>query len=302
MTAADIRKMLAYLPPEDRAVGDAITSRVSVHQYARHYANLKFGHYFVRGLLREKKAFPLWLKSDDHKWLYRYYLFERGATDETVESAVMLALPEMTGTRQVIEALILSYDSSFAEIASKTGWSERVISAYEKLFFNIRDRLQDHLFLAQVAYPHTRIVETYPDYISNEDIGRLLRRIGHNNGIDHVLHFAGVKSELVSLLSSHDTPHKLEGTIMANGYLLARNGWLNDAKAEVIRSSRMFLAAAKQGGEKSEEQDPFLSASQSLMGELTRVKRTEALNAMTVRAGLYERQNATYVPEDVVDV
>ena len=103
------------------------------------------------------------------------------------------------------------------------------------------------------------LVEMFDDYLRNEDLGNLLIRTGYNNGAEHVLHFAGFRSGLVHSLANGNTmPNQLEALFMANGYLLARNGWFNQrSHAAGLNNARNLLQAAKQGGIEDQKPSPF---------------------------------------------
>ena len=56
---------------------------------------------------------------------------------------------------------------------------------------------------------------------------------------------------------------------MANGYLLARNGWLNQrANAVGLHNARNILQAAKQGGVEEQKPSPFAGVSDVLGREI----------------------------------
>jgi hypothetical protein len=126
------------------------------------------------------------------------------------------------------------------------------------------------MFIKNVVYPDGRMVEMFDDYLKNEDLGRILLRTGYNNGAEHVLHFAGFKSGLLNTLASGNTmPAQLEALFMANGYLLARNGWLNQrADAVGLYNARSIMQAAKQGGVEETKPSPFTGVADIISNEL----------------------------------
>lgn len=288
MQASTINKMVADMKPPTPVKAPLSRRAAEVRRYAKFYSKLDFGHFYVTGILDTDSPFPTWLPDEDYEWLRRFYEFELGADDDAMLSILQLRTGDMEMPRAVIEAMLLDQHAGLGEVAEATGWDEEVLEGYEKLFFNVRDRFTDHLFIAKVAYPGSRVQETYANYMEEEDIACLLKRAGHNNGIADVAYMAGLKSSLVYQLSNSEAPIKLEQTIMANGFILARNGWLHDGNSESVRSARMLLAAAKQNGDGDSETDPFLSASDALAGELTKVKKTEAKQALTYQRKIQE--------------
>jgi hypothetical protein len=203
----------------------------------------------------------------------------------------------MSRDNEAIRALLVSEDIDYKYISRRTSLSEDTIKAYERLFFNIVDRKQDHMFIKNVVYPDGRMVEMFDDYLKNEDLGKILLRTGYNNGAEHVLHFAGFKSGLVhSLANGNDMPSQLEALFMANGYLLARNGWLNQrANAVGLHNARNILQAAKQGGVEEPKSSPFTGVADILSAEMLNNLQVDA----TVRL---KKAQDFYAGKNIVDV
>ena len=181
-----------------------------------------------------------------------------------------MASNQMQRSCEAINALLISSDVDCKYIADRTSIHVDTIKAYEKLFFNIVDRQNDYMFIKNVVYPDGRMVEMFDDYLKNEDLGRILLRTGYNNGAEHVLHFAGFKSGLLNTLASGNSmPAQLEALFMANGYLLARNGWLNQrADAVGLYNARSIMQAAKQGGVEETKPSPFTGVADIISNEL----------------------------------
>jgi len=269
-----------------------------IDAFATNYTNLKFAADSVDAILSRRGEFPLWLKEEDHEWMMRYWMLQCGAQDDIVFKACTLRHKKMKVPREIIEAMLMDVNSTLEDISMLTGWGVPILDAYEHLFFNVRDRMADRLFLANVVYPGYKIEETFKGYLETTDFSRILMRAGYNNGIQDVAELAGIKSDMMHKLSSGDAPFKLEDTIMATGYIYARNGWLHSDKSELMRSSRMLLTAAKAGGVEDKETDPFQSLSQAMLGEIRRAKGGEAREAVKVQTELYDELLPTVTVSD----
>jgi len=300
MTGHMIQRMLEYLPaePSERS-GNSVSFRQSeLERFAKHYGNVAFGHYFVRRLLETRTKFPTWLDTEDHYWLHRLYRYELGDPDEVIQSVLMLRMAAMERVRRLIEAMIVSPEATPERISRYTGWPETVISAYEKIFFNMWDRKRDHIYVATVVYPESRLKESDEDYRDISSPDELLMRVGYNTNLEYLAYMAGMPSSLVSELSSDSATQKLEAVIMANGFVMAKTGYLNDPKCHALRHAKTIMAAAKHGGEGSQESDPFASAGQSLLGEIRRYKSAEARQAIEFQKEIHDDCQPALVVND----
>ena len=172
------------------------------------------------------------------------------------------------------------------------GISKEVFEAYEQLFFNIRDRKNEALFIANLVYPDTRYVELSDNYLKEEDKGKLLIRSAYNNGLGDAAYFMGLKTLdniTISGLNSVDAASQLEAAIMVNGLFLARNGALNSRNSGVAQA-RNILIAAKQGGQDTMNQDgegigSLGEIAMQALKDMTRdelAERTEAIAQATI--------------------
>lgn len=286
MNARTIRLLLDYLPdiPDTFPVNhyqDSIETdfdRADVDKFVRSYADLAIGWKSAKQLASIDYPFPCFIEGNDD-WLFKAYLYCLNPSkykSESVANALALASSRMKSTREVINSMLVQDKYSYSDIEYDTSIPKDTIAAYEKLFFNVVDRHLDHMFLRNVVYPEGRFVEMYDDYLENEELGKVLLRVGYNNGRSDVLHFAGFKSGLLGSLQNADMPQKLESIIMANGYILARNGWANQREhATGLTSARNLIAAAKHGGEQAQQTSSFTPYGESLVAELIRVKGEE---------------------------
>jgi hypothetical protein len=307
MTQSEIYTLLDLLPAGISLTGELVDKAppTSFHQhkqkmlrYSAAYANLQFGWHYVQRLLDEGLEFTRTMR--DHggpAMVAAYNYFARNTNDQNVMEAWMLAAaPERKAERHIVEAALCSKDYTLEEAAEFTGLSKDSIAIYEKLFFNIVDRRRESLFIATVLYPNSRLVEMFEGYLSDPTtcFPQLLKRSGYVNSIKDVMYFAGHPdgNGLLASLASRETPERLEALIMANGYLLARNGWINQ-RSLGISQARGLMAAAKAGGEQRSASldSPFTSLGSSLSDELVTCKRAEAKESLALAKTVHELES-----------
>jgi hypothetical protein len=310
MNYRTISTLLEYLPEDEEFATSnffggstsSLTHGVLDQASARFivaYKDLSLGWKSAQLLANSDISFPCFLQGDD-LWVFKAYLYcidSKKFFNRSVAEARGLASNHMSRDNEAIKALLISDDIDYKYISRRTSLSEDTVKAYERLFFNIVDRKQDHMFIKNVVYPDGRMVEMFDDYLKNEDLGKILLRTGYNNGAEHVLHFAGFKSGLVhSLANRNDMPAQLEALFMANGYLLARNGWLNQrANAVGLHNARNILQAAKQGGVEEQKPSPFTGVADILSSEMLNNLQVDA----TVRL---QKTQDFYAEKNIVDV
>jgi len=256
-------------------------------RYAKYYKDLAFAWHFAEAMVEYDLSIPAALTGDDYHLLLAFQM----QTDplfkhEAVEHAYSIHTDRDAYDRNLIEAALLSTNSTIEEASSYVGIPVETIEAYEKLFFNALDRKADAYIIAQHLYPNSRIETFQDDHLMAVDQGLLMKRAGYHNGIEDVIYFAGFQeSTLLNLAGSSNTAAKLEGMLMANGYILARNGWANQ-RGVGISQAKALIAAAKQGGEATASGDTLPGMSELLMGELKTVKTAEALEQLEYRRNL----------------
>ena len=242
------------------------------------YRDLSFGYHFVRALVKDNIDLPPDVSEQE---IIDFYWFEKtGEPSDALIQSLSISHPSSHFLENSLQAMLLT-GAPFSEISRVTGISTDVIKTYERLFFNVYDRREESLFIANVVYPEHRLVETMEGYIKEADAGSVLKRSAYNNGLDDVAYFIGLKVESIegSLAggNAQEMANRLESSIMANGYYLARNGFLNQRSSSGVASAKSLLVAAKQGGDDGGEQDSYgaTSIGDSLVEELQRVKGAE---------------------------
>lgn len=278
MNATRIKQLAWYMPENPRVLagdtpavetqGLTMPDGMCIAHYLHCYRNLRFGWDFCSALVRNNQIMPGIIDGDD-MILWRAYQFMQGVPDAVVAGALALTAPTMENTANQMHALLIHPSMSFEEVARKMNMPVETVVCYEKLFFNVVDRRADAKFIAQVVYPRTRLIEMFENYMHNESLSNLLLRAGYNNGPEDVAYFAGLSDSPFSGLSSTEAAGKLESAIMANGFMMARSGFINQAQNAIgIMHSRQVLQAAKAGGEQTATTSNFQTIGSSIMEQI----------------------------------
>ena len=284
MDAARIQYLSQFIPDDSdyfrfslNPGRDTSRHQKQIERFLVAYKDLAFGFHFVRSLIKAGKDLP---PDVGERELSEFYWFETlGTPNQHLVQALSIHHPSSQFLENSLQAMLLT-TAGLPEISKTSGIPEPVLKIYEQLFFNVRDRREEGLFIANVVYPEHRLVETMEGYIRDIDSGSFLKRSAYNNGLDDVAYFIGLNVDSVSAALSDNAQQmasRLESSIMANGYYLARNGFLNQRSAQGLASARSLLVAAKQGGEDTADLDTFgaTSLGDSLVNELQQVKGGE---------------------------
>lgn len=257
MTFERIKELIKLLPNNSSYFSDILsyTPQVNaVNKFLCAYKDLAFGYHIIKALIKDHIQLP---PDIDEDILYSTYMFEKyNEEDWDIIQAISFTHPSNKTMEDAIKAAIIS-DTSFEDLEKIYGISKRALYAYEQLFFNIRDRKKEALFIANLVYPDTRFVELNDNYLKEEDRGRLLIRSAYNNGLADTSYFIGLKNmeNLISAgMTSVDAASQLESAIMVNGLFLARNGAMNTRNSG-ISQAKGILIAAKQGGQDTANTD-----------------------------------------------
>ena len=233
------------------------------------YIQTNYGWYIALQFANRGLPFPIMLHGRD-EWVHKAYLLRMDPWknyDQHVIEAYHLAqfVNGAPNLRQHLKAMLLSFRpetdaaAHLREVSLKTGVSVRTLDAFEILFFNVIDRRNDALYLAQEVYPDTRLVEFDENYLKNSTHEDLIKRVAYNHrNMDLTAYLSGLGDHtyLRKLAASDDREMELTRFLMGNGLLLAHTSLLNQRTIGMSRASTL-LAASRQAG--SEKEEPTLT-------------------------------------------
>lgn len=257
MTFEKIEELAEYIPSnssyfqfDDPSLPGAATSnREDVTKFVVCYEKLDFGWAFIKALIEKGRPLPAEALDDDV--LFRAYCYEKkvGKKDREMRHAVSLAYMAHSIRTDVINGMLVSNDADYEKIGHLTGISSEVIRLYEQLFYNVLDRRKESMWIASMVYPDGRAVDFVDGSVMGRHIRTLLKKSGFDNTLKEVAWMAGLRSDLLSSMDAAAAAASLEGLLMANGYYLARNGFLNQSRGTPgVDKARTLLTAAKQSG------------------------------------------------------
>ena len=250
-----LKELSNYIPFDSKyyiglngQVNSSNKRNILMNKFLWSYKDLAFGYHFVKLLIQTNTKLPAGVKETYLRDAYNYEKFGIiRPKDDSIVHAISLTIPCMRNEEVALQSFLLK-DISFKDISLIMGIPESVIRAYEQLFYNVRDRKKDAMYLASVIYPQSRLVELMDSYMKNESMQNLLIRGGYNGNIDDIKYIFGLRCD--SGLKE-TTPSQLaasfEASIMSNGAILANMG-LASQKAIANSKAENFLIAAKQGG------------------------------------------------------
>lgn len=285
MRAATIAKLAWYKPRSSASTGLSISVNDSglaeeqlqdILHYADCYKNLQFGWDIAQTLVQYNIPFPSFLEGDD-LYVWRAYNYITGNEDPVIAGALALTSEANKQTADTIKALLIAKDVTPTFVSHKTSIPAEVITAYEKLFFNVLDRKKDHAYIASIVYPKGRMVEAMENYLEETGIGDLMLRAGHNKGIDHVLYASGLGDNPFARADVAEGATMLDSMFMADGCLYAGLGWLHQRKnAMPITNARLSIQAGKMGKGEQQQHVGFLGIGETLRNEIITVGQYKA--------------------------
>ena len=197
MDQTRVRELIALLPP---GAAYPATPRRSPFQPARPSASERFalalhdpafGQNFVEAHLKTGR----WLPDTIYEWpLLQCFLARWLDVPEPLMMEVESFRTEARRhERDLLEALLLAKSVTLGDIAGHLHTSEELVAAYETIFWNVRDRLDERGYINTLLYPGG-VQESVRDTKPNATGDRLRQlRAGAHNDVDEVMALAGYK-------------------------------------------------------------------------------------------------------------
>jgi hypothetical protein len=212
-----------------------------------------------------------------------------GRPNAVLEEAYELTHPANQTTQNLLQALLICPELPLEKVSELMGLPLAVVQAYEGLFWNVRDRLDDRLYLSRLVYPASRFPEMSPESISV--IPQQLLQAAYEYGSNEVLYMAGLvrKRERAGIQNDYA---ELETAIVDNATTLSRHGALNRKGQPGLNHARSLLLAQKRAvvapNESKREDVGMTNIGQSAYKELQAVATDE------IRALLEDQRAAAH--------
>jgi hypothetical protein len=237
----------------------------SKERFLSKYKRTGFGWYIATKFANHGMPFPLLLLGRD-QWVFKAYLMKVDAVrdfNKHIVEAFHLAQVAHNSARlgTQLKAMLMSYDGTITaeqhlqSVAKRLGVPYNTVEAFEVLFFNVIDRFEDGMYLANEFYPQTRLVEVDENYLKNSSHDDLIKRIAYNHrNMDLTAYMLGLgdHSYLKKMAASDNREAELTRYLMGNGLMLSHANLLNQRSVGLSRVSTL-LAASRQGGNAADE-------------------------------------------------
>jgi hypothetical protein len=215
----------------------------------------RFGWNYIRSFYQLGQLLPI----DTHEdYLVRGFEYLDGNYDAAVEEAALMITPANRLKSYLMDIHLIDRTLSMEEIADRLGLSLDVVNVYEGLFFGVRDRLHEPLFLPNLLYPNSRRVEFRHDYMQREGIYHILLRLSYSQTLDVACQLAGFRVTAMKNTDAAVSAKQLEATIMSAANFAAQTGFLNDPRLPVVKHARSIITAAKASGQEQTSDDMTL--------------------------------------------
>lgn len=238
--------------------------------YAECHKNLQFGWDFAADAVTNAIDFPAILHGDDLV-VWRAYRFLQGDDDPVIAGALALNSDICANTKNQLKALLICDGGTHEFAASKLNISLDIVKAYEKLFFNIIDRKEDHAYIASIVFPQGRLTEAFENYIEEAGLDELMMRAGYSHGPSYVLYAAGLGPHPFKGKTADACGPIMDDIFMADGCLYARFGWTHQRhNAMPIQNARLSMQATKMGNNDASSQTNVIT-----LGDAARLSMVE---------------------------
>jgi len=250
------RKVEAQTEPFVRSGGGDIVELIDEYtdNYHHHlYHNPAFGWHVVECLSDSNGDFPIF-PLGKLTWLFRALLWkthpelygDHPSVVPVIDAWNIKSGEANRATRAVLNAALIAEDATIEAVAAALNLPVNTVEAYEVLFFNVIGRKENPMYLRNIAYPETRLVETLEHYLEETDPDTLLLRIGYNQGLQQVLLAAGLLDNPAAGMTEAEAAVQFKDEMLATSIKLVAAGFLNyEKKHPAIKRAMEFIKASK---------------------------------------------------------
>lgn len=257
MNTADIIRYCQLLPPFARRfdvcaeeVGSGSNHQARLVRTHNALSDPRFGWLYVKTLVECNTAPPLGIANT---WLLRAYMFEKGrGRDPILEKVILMGTTPKIHFQYAIQALLIHKDFSFTKIAKRLGLDVAVVEAYEQLFFNVRDRMDDQAYMQNIIWPDGRYVEQNPNYQQENSFRQRLLQTSYEHGPDKALAAGGFTQHWGPLTGGAAALQETLRITLAGANISLWGSTGGNSNARPVRSSLGILTAQAQSGAPSE--------------------------------------------------
>lgn len=259
MQVERIETLVGMMPARNayanRIGGDAFQTPAEVSLYANALADPMFGWCFTKAFLDAKKPLPETVTESPLLRAYCYYAYSN--RDPDVRRAFQLRTQAEKIRRTMLHCMLLIEKYDLKHISGELQLDLDVVRIYEMLFWNVRDRLQDKMFVNSLVYPETTQVLWVKQYHLNEDPLNLALRAAVTHGMETVKAFLGMTNQ-TDEFDAEGYAKAFEAQVVSTASHSARMGLLHQSDVPSISSGRSMVQSSKLGGDVAKDDDSRL--------------------------------------------
>jgi hypothetical protein len=236
MNRSYVRFLVEFLPEDSCYFVRNGVGRDRPSQHALALNDPKFGWNWSKSLFEDGLEIP-WVIG--HQPLLDASSYLRGAYIESMDQVLTLAGPLSTTMRNLLRGLLICRDATLVGIADWMRLPLEVVTLYEQLFFNVRDRLDDPGYIAQLLHPDGFRLNRDAD---DEDL--LLLRTGFRHGAREVARLVGFQANGGGP-SLDQLRVDFERDVLRAGAARARRGGDQDLDSPAAAAAMKLIVAEK---------------------------------------------------------
>ncbi len=270
MIAERVKQLIQMLPPDsiyakaDRGEAPAdFRAARDVAAKASAMTDPKFGWAFVSAWLEAEQELPEAITEPEYCRAFCYFGYDN--KDEDACDAFRLQTRAELWRRVMVQCMLLLKEYSYERIAKETNLPEAAIRIYAEMFFNVRDRLDDAIYIAQILYPSSTQITWAEEYHLMERPDLLAMRAAHRHGIDVAKRFLGIKVRDTTP-DAAVSAKALEARLMDEALHMAQMGFVHQPNIQAINAGRMLIQSSKLGGEQQKSSDDTVGLGRIGMG------------------------------------
>lgn len=228
------------------------TTDDEVTLFANGMSDPMFGWAFVKSFLDAQEPLPLEVSESTLLRTFAYHQYSN--RDPHVRQAFQLRKHVEKQRRTMLHCMLLIPKLSLEHIAGELLMDQDVVEIYETLFWNVRDRMNDPIYINSIVYPETTQILWASQYHINEDYLNMAIRAATLHGIESVKQFMGMVSQTLEF-DAEGHAKAFEAQVVSTAAHSARLGLLHQKDVPSISSGRSMVQSSKLGGATSKDDD-----------------------------------------------
>lgn len=230
-----------------------------------------FGWNFIRSFVDLNIGLPC--EAADEALTRGYAVEMEGWHDPYILEALSLEQAPCNYLRGLVQAMLMDPQMGISEISDRLHIDNEVLLVYDQLFFNVRDRLDERAYLAQLAFPHGTMVEMQDDYATRESLDFLMRRAVLKHGFTEAMQVAGMDTTSREF-DSAVIAERVKAMLYADGLKKLKFGMTGPRETQTV--VRLLSAQEAGGGDQRNADDVMgLSAISAAGGVMDTIREIQ---------------------------